>query len=94
MFYIVIELAIIALMFLLGVTQIMLPAWDNTPFFPWFRRRKTLSRLKEAKEAIKEEELELEIQRHNEIVDVLRKERSGQNKQHNEETDGPGHFAA
>ena len=57
-----VELVVMAFLFYLGVTQIVLPLWLDTPLFPMFRREGRLQReLVEATEKVVEAELEKKI---------------------------------
>ena len=57
-----VELVVMALLFYLGVTQVILPLWRNTPLFPMFRRERCLQHdLAEATEKVVEAELEKKI---------------------------------
>ncbi|HEY4521682.1 MAG TPA: hypothetical protein VJH05_00905 [Candidatus Paceibacterota bacterium] len=56
------ELVIMALLFYLGVTQVVLPLWRDTPLFPMFRRERRLQHeLAEATEKVVEAELEQKV---------------------------------
>ena len=56
------ELVIMATLFYLGVTQVVLPLWRDTPLFPIFRRERRLQHeLAEATEKVVEAKLEKQI---------------------------------
>lgn len=56
------ELVVIASLLYLGVTQMVLPLWRDTPLFPMFRRERRLQHeLAEATEEVVEAELEKKI---------------------------------
>lgn len=56
------ELIVMAFLFYLGITQIILPLWRNTPFLPMFRKERCLqNELVEATEKVVEAKLEKEI---------------------------------
>ncbi|OGN02421.1 MAG: hypothetical protein A2655_01680 [Candidatus Yanofskybacteria bacterium RIFCSPHIGHO2_01_FULL_43_42] len=56
------ELVVVALLLYLGVTEVVLPLWRNTPLFPMFRREGRLQHeLAEATESVVEAELEKKI---------------------------------
>lgn len=57
-----VELIVMASLFYLGVTQIVLPLWRDTPLLPIFRKEGRLQHeLVEATEKVVEAELEKEI---------------------------------
>lgn len=56
------ELVVTAFLLYLGVTQVVLPLWRDTPLFPMFRREGRLQHeLAEATEKVVEAELEKKI---------------------------------
>ena len=56
------ELVVMALLLYLGVTQVVLPLWRDTPLLPMFRREERLQHdLAEATEQVVEAELEKKI---------------------------------
>ena len=56
------ELVVTVLLLYLGVTQVVLPLWRDTPLFPMFRREGRLQHdLAEATEGVVEAELEKKI---------------------------------
>lgn len=56
------ELVVTAFLLYLGVTQVVLPLWRDTPLFPMFRREGHLQHeLAEATEKVVEAELEKKI---------------------------------
>ena len=56
------ELVVVAFLLYLGVTQVVLPLWRDTPLFPMFRREGRLQHeLAEATEKVVEAELEKKI---------------------------------
>lgn len=56
------ELVIMALLFYLGVTQVVLPLWRDTPLFPMFRKERHLQQeLVKTTEKVVEAELEKKI---------------------------------
>lgn len=57
-----IELIVMAFLFYLGITQVVLPLWRDTPLVPMFRRERRLQHeLVEAAEKVVEAELEKKI---------------------------------
>jgi len=57
-----VELVVMASLLYLGVTQVILPLWRDTPLFPMFRRERRLQHdLAEATENVVEAELEKRI---------------------------------
>ena len=57
-----VELVVTALLLYLGVSQVVLPLWRDTPLFPMFRRERRLQHeLAEATEKVVEAELEEKI---------------------------------
>lgn len=65
-----IEVLLMALVAVGGITQIIVPLWRNTPLFPYFSRRQELmDTLKHVRGEIDEEEIskriDFEIDRHN-----------------------------
>lgn len=56
------ELVVVALLLYLGISQVVLPLWRDTPLFPMFRRERRLQHeLAEATEKVVEAELEKKI---------------------------------
>ncbi len=56
------ELVLMAILFYLGVTQVVLPLWRDTPLFPMFSREGRLQHeLVEATEKVAEAKLEKKI---------------------------------
>lgn len=56
------ELVVVTSLLYLGVTQVILPLWRDTPLFPMFRRERRLQhKLAEATEKVVEAELEKRI---------------------------------
>lgn len=67
---------VILLAALVVLTQIIIPLGKGTPFFPWFRRKHTLTKeLTEAEEDVQLAELEGEIAERLEKAKQLRKKR-------------------
>lgn len=59
---VLLELVVTALLLYLGVIQVVLPLWRDTPLFPMFRREGRLQHeLTEAAEKVAEAELEKRI---------------------------------
>lgn len=57
-----VELVVMAFLFYLGVTQVVLPLWREMPLFPMFRKERRLRHeLAEATEKVVEVELEKKI---------------------------------
>jgi len=70
----VLELVLVALVVLVGVTQLVVPLWRGTPLFPFGRRERRLEvDLAEAREEVVEAKLEQEIGREHETAERLRK---------------------
>lgn len=62
MFLALMELVLMSLLLYLGITQVVLPLWRETPLFPMFRKEGRLQHdLVEANEDVAEAELEKKI---------------------------------
>lgn len=68
------ELVVAVTLFYLGVTQVVLPLWRETPLFPRFRRESGLqTELAEATEKVVEAELEKKIAETTEKAESVRR---------------------
>lgn len=69
----ILELAFVALFFYGGLTQVILPLWNNRPVFPIFRRSGRLEhKLKEATEEVADAEMEKTITKRAQRAEALR----------------------
>lgn len=70
----VLEIVLVALVVLAGVTQLVVPLWRGTPLFPFVRRERRLeAELSEAREEVIEVKLEQRIRQEREAAERLRK---------------------
>lgn len=60
MFYFLAEAGAITILLLVGLTQVLVPAYKGTPWFPIFRKRGVYNEIARANDKIDDEELELE----------------------------------
>lgn len=71
------EIAVLLTFFYVGVTQLVMPIWNGTPVFPFFRKTRQVEHaLKEAKDEVELALTEKEIEHQQFRAEKLRKSNS------------------